>query len=124
MDDRTVRAPLGWSAPTEMVFGADAVIRTDFVGSKCRSGCKTKDHPSYDACLKAANVRTYLASPSKGLDGTKQKRWDSELHEYREARRQGIQPDGTTKAKVEQAVKASDQAGAAYGRDFSMADPA
>lgn len=89
----------------------------------CRTGCKTKDHASYDACLKAANVRTYLASPSKGLDGTRQKKWDAELSAYREARRQGIQPDGTTKAKVEDAVRRSDAAGAAYGRDFSLADP-
>lgn len=89
----------------------------------CRSGCRTKDHASYDACLKAANVRTYLASPSKGLDGTAQKKWDAELHAYREARRQGIQPDGTTARKVEQAVRLSDQAGAAYGRDFSQANP-
>lgn len=90
----------------------------------CRTGCRTKDHASYHECLRDAGVRTYLASPSKGLDGTTQKTWDAELHKYREARRQGIQPDGTTRAKVEQAVKLSDQAGAAYGRDFSMADPA
>jgi len=89
----------------------------------CRTGCKTKDHPSYDACLKAANTTTYLASPSKGLDGTTQKNWDKELADYREARRQGIQPDGTKKRLIEEAVRLSDQAGAAYGRDFSKADP-
>lgn len=90
----------------------------------CRTGCRTKDHASYDACLKDAGVRTYLASPSKGLDGTTQKRWDADLSAYRDARKQGIQPDGTTRGKVEQAVKASDAAGAAYGRDFSRAAPA
>lgn len=90
----------------------------------CRTGCRTKDHASYDACLKDAGVRTYLASPSRGLDGTTQKRWDADLSAYRDARKQGIQPDGTTRRKVEQAVKASDAAGAAYGRDFSRAAPA
>lgn len=90
----------------------------------CRTGCRTKDHASYDVCLKDAGVRTYLASPSKGMDGTTEKRWNKELHSYREARRQGIQPDGTTARKVEQAVRLSDAAGAAYGRDFSRADPA
>lgn len=89
----------------------------------CRTGCKTKDHASYHECLRDAGVRTYLASPSKGLDGTRQKKWDAELSAYRAARRQGIQPDGTTKAKVEDAVRRSDAAGAAYGRDFSLADP-
>lgn len=90
----------------------------------CRSGCRTKDHASYHDCLRDAGVRTYLASPSKGLDGTVQKNWDRELHLYREARRQGIQPDGTTRRKIEDAVRRSDEAGAAYGRDFSLANPA
>lgn len=89
----------------------------------CRTGCKTKDHASYHECLRDAGVRTYLASPSKGLDGTTQKNWDAELSAYREARRQGIQPDGTKKRLIEEAVRLSDQAGAAYGRDFSKADP-
>lgn len=89
----------------------------------CRTGCKTQDHDSYDACLKAANVRTYLASPSKGLDGTTQKKWDRELSDYRAARRQGVQPDGTTAKAVTEAMRMSDKAGAAYGRDFSRADP-
>jgi hypothetical protein len=89
----------------------------------CRSGCRTRDHANYHECLRDAGVRTYLASPSRGLDGTAQKNWDRELHLYREARRQGIQPDGTTRAKIEDAVRRSDAAGAAYGRDFSKADP-
>lgn len=89
----------------------------------CRSGCRTKDHASYHECLRAANTTTYLASPSKGLDGTAQKRWDKELADYRSARRQGIQPDGTTSRKIEEAVRLSDAAGAAYGRDFSQANP-
>lgn len=89
----------------------------------CRTGCKTRDHKDYAECLRDAGVRTYLASPSKGLDGTAQKRWDKELAAYRAARRQGIQPDGTTRAKVTEAVRLSDEAGAAYGRDFSKADP-
>lgn len=84
----------------------------------CRSGCRTKDHGSYDACLKAASITTSGASPSKGLDMTARKAWEKELSDYREARRQGIQPDGTTKNKIEAAIKASDKAGMAYGRDF------
>ena len=89
----------------------------------CRTGCRTKDHASYHECLRDAGVRTYLASPSKGLDGTTQKAWDRELSMYREARRQGIQPDSTKRAGIEDAIRRSDAAGAAYGRDFSKADP-
>lgn len=89
----------------------------------CRTGCRTKDHASYHECLRAANTTTYLASPSRGLDGTRQKEWDKDLHLYREARRQGVQPEGTTRAKVEDAMRRSNEAGAAFGRDFSRADP-
>jgi hypothetical protein len=84
----------------------------------CRSGCTTQAHASYHECLRDAGTGAVGASPSRGMDRTSAKRWDKELRDYREARRQGIQPDGTTKAKIEAAVKASDLAGAAYGRDF------
>lgn len=89
----------------------------------CRAGCKTQDHASWGDCLRDAGVRTYLASPSKGLDGTRQKKWDAELQAYRDARKQGIQPDSTNMPDIDRAVKASDAAGAAYGRDFAAAPP-
>lgn len=89
----------------------------------CRSGCKTQDHVTWGECLRDAGVGTYLASPSKGLDGTRQKKWDQELELYRRARREGIQPDSTNLPDIQRAMKASDAAGAAYGRDFSKADP-
>lgn len=93
------------------------------VGTKCSSGCKTKNHRSYGECLKAKATGTYLAAPSRGLDGSKQKRWNAELDRYRAARKEGIQPDGTTMAKVIEAQKLSDEKGAAYGRDFNKATP-
>lgn len=128
-------------------FGTDAIIRTShpetlrcgssvideqeavleaelvLLGDKCTPGCKSKNHRTYAECLRDKGVNTYLAAPSRGLDGTAQKRWDNELNRYYEARREGIQPDGTTMPKVMEAIKLSDQAGAAYGRDFSKATP-
>lgn len=89
----------------------------------CRAGCKTQDHTSWGDCLRAAQVATYLASPSKGLDGTAQKKWDRELDAYKAARKEGIQPDGTKQKKIDEARRLSDQAGAAYGRDFNKAKP-
>lgn len=89
----------------------------------CRTGCKTQDHSSWGECLRDAGVRTYLASPSRGLDGTAQKDWDAELELYRKARREGIQPEGTTLNKVTEAMRKSDDAGMAYGRDFDKATP-
>lgn len=93
------------------------------MGERCTSGCRTKDHASYAACLQDKGVKTYLASPSKGLDGTTQKKWDAELSAYSSARKQGIQPDGTTMRHVEKAVRLSEKVGAAYGRDFNIATP-
>jgi hypothetical protein len=93
------------------------------MGTKCSSGCKTRDHASYGECIADKGVRTYGASVSKGFDGSTQKRWDGELAAYRAARAQGIQPDGTTRPKIEAALRASDAAGAAYGRDFNVAPP-
>jgi hypothetical protein len=89
----------------------------------CRTGCKTQDHSSYAECLQDAGVRTYLVRASKGEDGTAQKKWDRELDSYYNARKEGMRPDGTTTPKIEEAKRLSDQAGAAYGRDFSKAAP-
>ena len=89
----------------------------------CRSGCRTKDHATYAECLQDAGIGTFLVRASKGEDGTAQKKWDRELESYRQARKEGIQPDGTTSKKIDAAKRRSDQVGAAYGRDFSRANP-
>jgi len=68
-------------------------------------------------------VGTYLVKISMGQDGTEQKRWDRELDSYYRARKEGIQPDGTKQHRIDEARRLSDSAGAAYGRDFSRADP-
>jgi hypothetical protein len=48
---------------------------------------------------------------------SEQKAWDSELSAYRSARRQGVQPDGTTMPKIRAAMEKSDASGVAYGAD-------
>lgn len=88
----------------------------------CRSGCPTQDHASWGACARAANLKVAYCGIGGG-DATVQKRWDSELDLYRQARKQGVQPDGTKTTQIMSALKASDAAGAAYGRDFSKATP-
>lgn len=66
---------------------------------------------SYAECARGLQLNT-------GLDlSFSQKRWDAELSAYRSARRQGIQPDGTTMDKIEKAVRISDATGVAYGGD-------
>jgi hypothetical protein len=43
------------------------------------------------------------------------KKWDKELALYRTARSQGIQPDGTSTAKIRKAIDVSNKTGIAYG---------
>ncbi len=88
----------------------------------CRTGCPTQDHASWGACARAANLRVAYCGIGGG-DATEQKRWDAELSLYRSARAQGVQPDGTKTRQIEAALRASEAAGAAYGRDFSAASP-
>lgn len=95
----------------------------NILGFHCSSGCSTKDHRSWGECVKAKNARIAYAASARGSDATAQKQWDAELQAYRDARAEGIQPDGTTMKKIDAARRASDKAGAAYGRDFSVASP-
>lgn len=80
--------------------------------SNCRSGCQTKDHDSYAECLIAANVtiNATTVSPLKSMyEKTK-----TDLSAYGTARRNGIQPEGTTVEKVRQAENASRALGRPY----------
>lgn len=80
--------------------------------SNCRSGCQTKDHDSYAECLIAANVtiNATTVSPLKSMyEKTK-----TDLSAYGTARRNGIQPEGTTVEKVRQAENASRSLGRPY----------
>ena len=77
----------------------------------CRTGCPTQDHASWGACARASNMRIAYAASSKGMDKTKQDRWDSELAAYRQSRREGINPEGTTRGKIEAARMISDAIG-------------
>jgi hypothetical protein len=48
-------------------------------------------------------------------NGWTNKKWNNELSLYREARKQGIQPDGTSTAQIRKAMDVSDKTGHAYG---------
>lgn len=79
-------------------------------------------HPiPVDDCFgcKVGSVQLMGCTPSRSKgagrsDRTQQKRWDKELDLYRNARSQGIQPAGTTTAKIRKAVDLSNAAGAAF----------
>jgi hypothetical protein len=48
-------------------------------------------------------------------NGWTNKKWNDELKLYRDARAQGIQPEGTSTAKIRKAMDVSDKTGHAYG---------
>jgi hypothetical protein len=79
-------------------------------GQNCSSACVTKDHATFGACMRSKGL--YVA-PNLSDTGAS-KRWDSELSAYRDARRQGVQPAGTTMAKVNEAMRLSDSTGVAF----------
>lgn len=75
----------------------------------CRSGCPTKDHWTYSECARSVQL---AIGESHTL---RQQAVDKELKAYRNARAEGIQPRGTQMHQVEQAVRASDASGVAFG---------
>lgn len=75
----------------------------------CSTACPTKDHKTWGECVRAKGiqVKPQLMVSSKGTE--------RELQAFRDAKAQGINPDGTTMAKVEEAVRISNETGVAYG---------
>jgi di/tripeptidase len=71
-----------------------------------------------DDCF-GCKIRTLELSPGDAAgriieSGTTQKKWDKELDFYRQARKDGIQPEGTSTAAIEKAYKASEVLEKAY----------
>lgn len=85
----------------------------------CKWGC-SNDCATYGQHLRNKGIGYNGCFPSRSVgagksDATRQKKWDAECDAYRSAVKQGIEPDGTTKAKVEFAKAMSDRAGVGYG---------
>jgi hypothetical protein len=81
----------------------------------CSSRCPTPGaHQTFGECLRALNLKVGYCRSAAGLDLTRQKAWDKELSDYRSARSQGIQPEGTSTRKIREAVEISNKAGKAY----------
>lgn len=71
-------------------------------------GCKAK---SLQLSTGDANSNATMAS----------KKWNAELNAYADARRQGIQPGGTSMKQVDDALKASETLGQAYDGNTMVA---
>ena len=75
------------------------------------------DHVDSELCLCfGCKARTLQLSTgdAAGNKGMPNKKWDAELKAYKDARRQGIQPAGTSMKKIQDAVDKSNKAGKAY----------
>ncbi len=83
-------------------------------GENCSTKCVTKDHMTFGECMRAKNVGAIWVQHVKGLDSSTQKKHEAELSAYREARKEGIQPESTNMASIQAARQASEKAGAAY----------
>ena len=80
------------------------------LGDNCRSGCLLKNHETYAECLQDASIQINSGDANSNKTMTK-KRWDAELNAYDRARKQGIQPAGTTMKAVAESLEASDKLG-------------
>jgi hypothetical protein len=78
--------------------------------TNCSSSCKTKDHETFGECMRSKNLQL---NPNLSNTGAT-KAWDGELEAYRKARNQGIQPSGTTMAKIREAEEISQKTGRAF----------
>lgn len=83
----------------------------------CRTGCITKDHESYAACLRDGAARVAYCDSANNRDATQQKKWDRELDAYRAAKAEGLQPSGTKMHQIESAKRISDATGSAFKAD-------
>jgi hypothetical protein len=75
----------------------------------CRSGCPTQNHSTWGECARAARLQV---APIANLQASKA--WDAELNAYRDAKRQGVNPSGTTMQKVSDAMEISQRTGKAF----------
>lgn len=74
---------------------------------------QVQKHPEFvEGCfgckVTTLQMATGDASGNIIASGTTQKKWDSELAFYKDARAQGIQPEGTNRKAVEKAIEASE----------------
>lgn len=83
----------------------------------CRTGCPTQNHGSWGDCLRSSNIQLNAgdAASSLAFSGWTDKKWNKELDLYTSARKQGIQPDGTSTAQIQKALDISEKTGVAYG---------
>jgi hypothetical protein len=74
-------------------------------------------HPEYVEGCFGCKVQTLELGTGDASREFPDKKWNSELQAYRDARAQGIQPAGTTRRHIEAAHQASETLGRPYDAD-------
>jgi hypothetical protein len=76
-------------------------------------------HTTYvDGCFACKVGTLELGTGDAGrADSPPQKKWDKELSNYRDARAQGVQPEGTSNRQIESALQASEKLGRAFNAE-------
>ena len=77
---------------------------------------RIKTHPEFVEGCFGCKIGTLQMSPGDAASNKSmsQKKWDAELNAYSVARKQGIQPAGTSMRAVQDAIDKSDKAGKAF----------
>jgi hypothetical protein len=75
------------------------------------------DDDCFGCKAKGLQLATGDAAGNIVASGTTQKKWDKELDFYKQARAQGVQPEGTSRKSVEKALDASATLNKAYNAE-------
>ena len=80
---------------------------------------QVRTHPEFVEGCFGCKISTLELSTgdANGRAAMPLRKWEGELEAYRNARKQGIQPAGTTMAKIVAAEKASENLGRAYNAE-------
>ena len=73
-----------------------------------------KKNPCFGCRAKTIQMSTGDAGRAENMAA---KKWDKELSDYRDARKQGIQPAGTSQKQIQEAVEASQNMGKAFNAE-------
>ena len=95
----------------------DATSPKPFVSKKeiyAQDHSKCDNNPCFGCKAKGLQLST---GDANGRAAMPRRKWEGELQAYRDARKQGIQPAGTTMEKIVAAEKASENLGRAYNAE-------
>ena len=88
--------------------GFGQYVKKDIDHSNCEK------NPCFGCKAKGLQLATGDAASNIIASGTTQKKWDKELDLYKQARAQGIQPDGTSTKQIQKSIDVSNKTGVAY----------